>query len=276
MNFIEDVLAGRISLPAVPKVVERVLTTIRRQDASLNDVAQELELDPVLSSRLLRLANSSFFGGRRSVSSVSDAVSLVGLKSLQTLVVACGVHAAFTQVPAVNLRHFWLASVLTATSARQLAQRMGLPPDDAYSAGLLQGVGHLILCQCHPEEALFGFSSVASLWGRDLAEQEISLFGTSHPEVSAIWVDRLGLPETVVTAIAHMAGTPGANEQAHTLSAVLILATSLAAGASYGDSLSQTLQSVDKALVSALGLNDYLASEDACTDFGELMTVQTL
>jgi HD-like signal output (HDOD) protein len=241
-------------------------------------VAQEMELDPVLSSRLLRLANSSFFGGRRSVSSVSDAVSLVGLKSLQTLVVACGVHAAFTQVPAVNLRHFWLASVLTATSARQLAQRLGLPPEDAYSAGLLQGVGHLILCQCHPEEAIIGFSSVYSLWGRALADQENELFGTSHPVVSAIWVDRLGLPESVVTAISHMVPAPGVNDEtdAHTLSAVLTLATSLAAGASYGDTLAQTLQSVDQALVHTLGLSDYLASDDANTDFGELMTVPTL
>ena len=124
MNFINDVLAGRVALPMVPDVVMRVLGTMRRDDASLSQIADQLELDPVLSSRVLRLANSSFFAGRRSLSSISDAVGVIGYKSLETLVIACGAQAAFADVPGVNLRQFWLMAVASATSARQVARRL--------------------------------------------------------------------------------------------------------------------------------------------------------
>ncbi|MDB5877152.1 MAG: hypothetical protein JWQ41_566, partial [Variovorax sp.] len=59
MDFIQDVMAGRVKLPMVPRVVARVLAVIREPDASFAEVTDELEQDPVLSSRVLRLANSS-------------------------------------------------------------------------------------------------------------------------------------------------------------------------------------------------------------------------
>lgn len=276
MKFIDDVLAGRIALPAVPRVVQELLVLVRRQDASLHAVVAQLEQDPVLGSRVLRMANSSFFGGRRTAASLGDAVGMVGLRTLQTLLVASGAQAAFAQVPAVNLRHFWLAATLTAGWARQLAQRIGAPPDDAYSAGLLQGIGHLILCQCHPQQAIEGFSSARLLWGPPLAEQELALFGVSHPLVSAVWADKLGLPAPVVVAIAHSLDSTGQDVAELRLSRTLQLAAGLAAGASLGDTLDDTLARVDGALVAHLGLEAYLASDAARSDFGQLQAAPEL
>lgn len=268
MNFIDDVLAGRVALPMLPDVVLRVLGVLRRDDSSLPQIATQLELDPVLSSRVLRLANSSFFGGRRSMASIGDAVSVIGYKSLETLVVASGAQAAFTQVPGVNLRQFWLLAVATASSARQVARRLRADADTAYSAGLLQGVGHLILCQCHPQQAEAEFSSMRSLWGMALAEREQQVWGVNHAQISAIWVDKLGMPAAVGEAIAHSLDPLAGSH--HTLGRVVQMASHVASAIGTGDSAEQAAQAVDAALVELLDLEHYLEGDDFADDFAHL------
>ncbi len=274
MNFIDDVLAGRVALPMVPDVVIRVLGTMRRDDASLSQIADQLELDPVLSSRVLRLANSSFFAGRRSLSSISDAVGVIGYKSLETLVIACGAQAAFADVPGVNLRQFWLMAVASATSARQVARRLRADGDTAYSAGLLQGVGHLILCQCHPAQAEAEFSSMRSLWGAALAERERAVWGVDHAQVSALWVDKLGMPAAVGEAIAHSVDPLAGSH--HTLGRVVQMACSVAGAISAGDSAEQAARAVDAALVELLDLEQYVGGDDFALDFADLQGLPAL
>ena len=271
MYFIQDVLSGQIELPMVPRVVQRVLAVIREPEANLAEVTQEIEQDPVLSSRVLRLANSSFFGGRRSLSSIDDAVSTVGLKSLQTLLIASGAMAAFVAVPAVNLRQFWTVSVISAASARQIAVRLGVDGEMAYCAGLLQGIGHLILCQCRPEQAQKALPAYRLIWGTELAAVEQQAFGVSHPVVSAIWVSRLGLPAEVVDALRHSLEPMSA--AAPRLGRVVQLACSVAASVAAGETVEQAVARVDVALIAILNLETYLSSDRFGTDFGELQSL---
>ena len=271
MYFIQDVLSGQIELPMVPRVVQRVLAVIREPEANLAEVTQEIEQDPVLSSRVLRLANSSFFGGRRSLSSIDDAVSTVGLNSLQTLLIASGAMAAFVAVPAVNLRQFWTVSVISAASARQIAVRLGVDGEMAYCAGLLQGIGHLILCQCRPEQAQKALPGYRLIWGAELAAVEQQAFGVSHPVVSAIWVSRLGLPAEVVDALRH--SLEPISTAAPRLGRVVQLACSVAASVAAGETVEQAIARADVALVAVLNLEAYLSSEKFGTDFGELQSL---
>lgn len=275
MNFIADVLAGRVELPMMPRVVMRVLGLLRQDDASLVQVARELEQDPVLASRVLRLANSSFFAGRRTLASIDDAVAVIGYRSLETLVVACGAQAAFADVPGVNLRQFWLNAAASGAAARQLARRLRVDSEAAYSAGLLQAVGHLILCQCHPDQALVEFSSMRSPWGAELAARELSVWGVHHAQVSAIWVDRLGMPAAVSEAIA-LSLAPSAGDQGATLGRVVQLACSLASAISAGDSAEQAAARIDAALVQLLALGGYVGGDEFATDFADLQALPAL
>ena len=271
MYFIQDVLSGQIELPMVPHVVQRVLAVIREPDANLADVTGEIEHDPVLSSRVLRLANSSYFGGRRSLSSIDDAVSTVGLNSLQTLLIASGAMAAFVAVPAVNLRQFWMVSVISASAARQIAVRLGVDGEMAYCAGLLQGIGHLILCQCRPAQAQKAMPGERLIWGAELAAAEQQAFGVSHPVVSAIWASRLGLSAEVVDALRHSLEPMSA--AAPRLGRVVQLACSVAASVADGETVGQAIARADVSLVAALNLEAYLSSERFGTDFGELQAL---
>ncbi len=271
MNFIDDVMSGRVALPMVPRVVEQVLRSLRNDNASLAQLADELEQDPVLSSRVLRLANSSYFAGRRSMSSISDAVGLVGFRALETLVVATGAVAAFTEVPTVNLRQFWMMATVTAASGRQIAARLNVDREAAYSAGLLQGVGHLILCKCHPAVAQQAFPGYRSLWGMPLATLERQAFGVAHPAVSAVWVDRLGMPAPVVDAVRH--SLDATEDKAPHLGRVVQLACSVAAAVHSGATVAQAAATIDATLLDMLALQDYVGGEAFATDFADLQTL---
>lgn len=268
LRFIDDAVAGRITLPMLPQVILDLLRELRRDDCALHRVAALIERDPVLSARILRLANTSYFGGRRSIDALPAAVAMIGSQPLLTLLVACGAQAAFAEVRGANLRQFWLSAQATAGAARLLAARLKVDREAAYSAGLLQPVGHLILCQWAPEQAERRFSRMFSPWGAELARAEEEAFGISHPRVSALWVDRLGLPARVVEAIGASMSTPEA--RVPPLARCVQLACELAAALSGSLQADDLLARLPPALLLAAGLPDYARDGGLAEDLDAL------
>jgi len=171
-----DAACGRLALPNIPSVVQRVVMLLRDPAAQNQAIANELEQDPVLAAKVLRLANSSFFAGSRTTSSISDAINTVGSRALGTLVIASGIVAAFVRVPGVDLRDFWLHASITAWAARTVARAAGVDSESAYLAGLLHETGHLILCQADPHEAQRHFGKGAPTHGSVLQSSEREVF----------------------------------------------------------------------------------------------------
>jgi HD-like signal output (HDOD) protein len=204
-NFINDVAAGKVELPTIPRVVQRLMVALRDPDVDARKIGEALAQDPVLSAKVLRLANSSFFGGQRSMASIDAAVALIGTQALNRLIVACGVSAAFKEIRGIDLRAFWRDALIAATAATKLAPRLGADPEDAYVCGLLHATGHLILCQAYPEIADAMFTGFAVVRGAELAEIELGAFGIDHPTVGALWVETIGFPQPVADTIRHAA-----------------------------------------------------------------------
>ena len=272
--FMADVVSGRIQLPTISKVVQQLIIGLRKQDISFHEIGRLVEQDPVLSARVLRLANSPFYCGRRNLASIQDAASVIGTNALQTLVLACGVSAAFVSVSGVNLGQFWQDAVTTASTARLLAQRIGIDPDSAYSAGLLSGTGHLILCQAFPTKAQAAFTRYTNLRGAKLAEQEVTTFGLSHPEVGAIWADRLSFPTDTVDAIARHLDLPSSSMSA--LSRLTALARQLAEAVAERTPLEKVIPHLPAVHLEALTLSEHLQSPGFSSQFEALSQINTL
>ena len=160
-----------------------------------------LAQDPVLSAKVLRLANSAFFGGQRSMASIDAAVALIGLQALNRLIVACGVAAPFKEIPGIDLKVFWRDALVAGIAANKLAPRLSADAEEAYTCGLLHGTGHLILCQTYPDIANAMFSGFEVVRGVELATIEAGAFGIDHPAVGALWVESLGFPQPVADTI---------------------------------------------------------------------------
>jgi HD-like signal output (HDOD) protein len=200
-NFINDVAAGKVELPTIPRVVQQVIAAVRNPDVDARKLGELLSQDPILSAKVLRLANSSFFGGQRSMASIDAAVALIGTEALGRLVLAGGVSSSFGAVPGIDLPTFWRDSLVAATAAHKLASRLGAEGEEAYVCGLLHGAGHLILCKTYPDIADFVFTGYAVARGAELAAIEAENFGIDHAKVGALWIETIGFPQTVADTI---------------------------------------------------------------------------
>ncbi len=200
-NFINDIAAGRVELPTIPRIVQRLMAALRDPDVDARKIGEALSQDPVLSAKVLRLANSSFFGGQRSMASIDAAVAMIGTQALNKLVVACGVSSSFKEIPGIDLPTFWRDALVAATAASKLAPRLQADAEEAYVCGLLHATGHLILCQTYPDIANHMFTGFAVVRGAELAEIELGAFGIDHPTVGALWVETIGFPQPVADTI---------------------------------------------------------------------------
>lgn len=200
-RFIDDVAAGRVELPTIPAVVQRLIAALRDPNVDARKIGEALSRDPVLSAKVLRVANSSFFGGQRSMASIDAAVAMIGTAALNKLIVSCGVAASFDDIQSIDMPVFWRDALVAATAASKLAPRLAADPEEAYLCGLLHATGHLILCRSYPDIASAMFAGFAVLRGAELAAIELEAFGIEHPTVGALWVESLGFPQTIADAV---------------------------------------------------------------------------
>jgi HD-like signal output (HDOD) protein len=211
------------------------------------------------------------------LSSVTDAVAVLGVDALQRVVMTVGLASVFIEVPGVDLRQFWLDASVTAAAARQISTLSSMTRDAteaAYLAGLLHASGHLILCLAFPDEAVNAFESRRSsriLRGADLAAAELQAFGMVYPAVGAAWVEKMGFPQAVEHAIAHHLDPHGASAGA--LASVIHLASQVAASVGIGDSVDEAFAKIDVALLESAAVDPQALEQDLQSTYGDLLTL---
>jgi HD-like signal output (HDOD) protein len=166
----------------------------------MGDVAEILMLDPVLAARILRMANSAFYGFRSQVDTVTRAANILGMQKIHDLALAAGVSQAVQGLdnPLMDLSTFWYRSVSSGFLARQLASGTGLPNTESmFVRGLLQDIGRLLLFWRYPEESRLVLAEAdQGLEARLLAEERF--FGIDSYELAAELARFWQLPESFV------------------------------------------------------------------------------
>ena len=139
-------------LPSLPAVVMELLGSIGQSNADINQLSAIVSKDQALSAKALRLANSSFYGMQRKVTTMPQAVSILGMNSLRTLITAAAVIGRFPRniQGDFDFQGFWQHSIATAVCARLIAKRVGINPESAFMAGLLHDIGRLVLVTGFP------------------------------------------------------------------------------------------------------------------------------
>jgi HD-like signal output (HDOD) protein len=199
---LEALLAKAKALPSIPRVVSEVLEELNSDDPNPRKIAEAVATDPGLTARMLKLANSAFFGLTREIASVPDAVSILGFNHVRTLVTAVAVSSSFKEVPGVNLEQFWGYSLNTAKICRTLAKSMKMNDGVAFTAGLVHAVGDLVMHIGMPDEVAKVDWSVAPL-AMNRAAAEKAAFGYTYADVSAAFAKKWDFPAAIVTALQH-------------------------------------------------------------------------
>jgi len=198
-----EIERGLQRLPVLSTTVMQVLDLMRRDDVDTTLVASTIARDPVLTARLLRLANSPFFGVAGKIASIKQACVVLGLHTVRNLAAAVSVSSSFQAVKGGTLdrRRLWQHALETAIAAQALARRCGHDSDVAFTAGLLHDLGKLVLDACFADtvQRIQGYQDKHL---HDLAEAEKSVLGMDHGQLGAMVAKRWRLPELIQQVIA--------------------------------------------------------------------------
>lgn len=183
-----------------PGVVWRVLQLLKDPEFDIHDIETLLEADPGLSASILRLVNSSAYGLSQSVTSLRQAITLLGARSLRLAVLSFGLVDRLTRgAPAEVYDDFWRRALTTAVAASRLCRmERSANPDEAYCAGLLAEIGVLGLCQVNTKQYVRLYLSHRHAEGLTAAEE--LRYGFDHAAFGKCLLERWGLPEPLPEA----------------------------------------------------------------------------
>jgi len=154
MRILADLVADLTTLPALPQMVTRILALVNDPQSQASEVAKLMVREPTLAARVLKLANSPYYGLEHKLNDINRAIVVIGFNTLRTVVVSASMVNAFRiGLPTGFSRaNFWKHSIVSAAAARELALRTGIDPELAYSAGLLHDIGKLVMDYYTPNE----------------------------------------------------------------------------------------------------------------------------
>ena len=199
MNF-DALFQQQNALPTIPKVVQEVIDSFNDDNVSIDEIARKLAADQVLSAKLLRLANSSYYHSSRSIGTVDDAVLMLGFMTVRTLVISSGLTGGFKAMPGVDLKQFWRYSMHTGVIAKCLAKKIGGNSDFAFTVGLMHAIGQLVMHAAMPEQTL-QVDKIAGLLDARRLDVERTSFGYDFSDVGAELAKRWRFPDNFASVI---------------------------------------------------------------------------
>jgi len=197
---LNELLASEAVLPSIPKVVALLLSELARPEPDLRKLGQLIGTDPTLTLRLLTLANSARFQLSRQVSSIPEALAILGINHLRSLAQAAALGQSFRTVPGINLSQFWRYSLNVAKLARALAGTVRQNPATAFTTGLVHALGELVMHMGMPTEMA---SLNLQLLPLDLrrARMETKRLGFCYADVGAGFARKWQFPERIVDSL---------------------------------------------------------------------------
>jgi len=189
-------------LPSLPQVIIDLQAAMSREDVSIDAIADTVSLDQALAAKALRVANCSFYGVPGRVVSIRQAIGMLGLRSVSTVLTIAAVSQSIPRpsCPGFDLERYWRHSVAVALCARNIARALRLDADVAFTAGLLHDLGRLALASQVPA------SLAEALRKRDeldctMLEAERAVLGTDHAALGSQVAARWHFGAAIVDAI---------------------------------------------------------------------------
>ncbi|MCP4875454.1 MAG: HDOD domain-containing protein [Gammaproteobacteria bacterium] len=200
-----DKVSIQANLVTLPDIYWRLKEILDSHDYSMQDVAQLIVYDPGLTARMLRIVNSAYFGFAAKIETVAHAVSILGVQQIRDLVLATSIADALGDYECehLDIKQFWLRSVYRAIAARNLAGVCSLMDGERmFVAGLVSGIGHLIMYQSIPVLAQQA-QREADHSRNPLHRVEREVIGFDHAQVASVLMKNWQLPDSLVSMIEH-------------------------------------------------------------------------
>lgn len=195
-------IAGGTDLLALPESVAQILELTAADDANIDEISRVIGTDPALTGRLLRIANSPFYGLSHRVNNANQAIMVLGMTTVKCLILSAAIFHPkdIDNKGDIDVKSFYNNIIATAVTCRKLAVACGFDsPEDAFTCGLLQDVGVLYLL--HRHSLVYNQVISRARTSGNLEGEEKELFGVTHAEIGSLVVKKWKLPGQIVQAV---------------------------------------------------------------------------
>ncbi len=218
-------------LPTLPHVVQKLASMIGRPNISAEEIGALIEKDQVLSAKVLRLANSPFYGFPSRIASVAHAVVVLGLSVVKGLTLCA---TAFDMMKNAGMNDLWRHSLGVAMTAHILGAKAGMKnPEEVFVGGLLHDIGKVVLYVKWPDVGQ-QITAATKDSSRSLMDTERELFDVTHADVGGWLATAWHLPTSLREPILHH-HLPSAAQEAKLQTAIVHVADVLVKGLACGN-----------------------------------------
>lgn len=263
------------SLSSLPAVMGELQRAINDPEATLATFSKIIEKDPDLTARILRIANSAFYGLQSKVETVVQALSLMGIGELRQLLDGGSVVEYFQNIPpeVLNMKSFWQHSVATGIAARELASQCRvLEPERFFVAGLIHAIGRLVLLLKIPD-VYYTVLEKHRETHTPLHHIEKEILGFTHAEVGAELLQQWNFPHPLRFAVRYQ-HSPGSTASAFLEAAIVHTSVFISESMQLGSSGEILIPPLHTASFDKIGLPPHALQStirEVDRQFGEVM-----
>ncbi|MCK4632281.1 MAG: HDOD domain-containing protein [candidate division Zixibacteria bacterium] len=188
-------------LPSMPTVISKLHSLMNDPDIGTNQVAAVVGTDAALVARTLKLVNSPFYGFSRRVTSIDEAIAILGVNALHQLVMTTAVFDIVQSDMILNMHDFWLHSFGVGVFTKHLLPSAGVEvQNNALMCGILHDIGRLVLARSEPSMFSTFYFDRGGVTG---TEEEIEFFGVSHQQLGEMLAQKWNFPDEIIAATAY-------------------------------------------------------------------------
>jgi putative nucleotidyltransferase with HDIG domain len=208
MNIKEKVIDlihhRKTSLPTLPVVINNIMATARSEKTSAKDLANFIVNDQAISARVLRIANSAYYGMSKKIDSISRAIVVIGFKEIISLALGMGIFSAFSKKgddAPIDITELWKHSIGVGFAAKKIAKKTNKIADEStILIGLLHDIGKIVFCLYFPDE----YGEVLKKMPNEqtpLYKIENECLGLDHAEMAYLLMKQWNFPANLIQAV---------------------------------------------------------------------------
>ena len=245
------------NLPTLPDVVQKLITLIQDEKTSANDLSKLISYDQAISLRLLKVANSAYYGFLKEVATIQHAIVILGFDEVKRLSLAIGMANFMKGIKDDSFRlmqDLWKHSVGSSLASQIISKKIDLQSDVTPTAALLHDIGKLVLDNVFSKEYDFVADKV-HVEGMSTLDAENELFGFDHADVGLWLCTKWKLPAPLIMPIAHHHRVEKADQNSVLSVSTVHLADIISHKAGFGNYLNATIPHLNELAKETLRIN---------------------
>ena len=259
LRHLETKLTRATTLPILPNIVMQVLSLTEDPNAGARDYERLIVQDAALAAKILRTANSSYFGGNGQITTLRRALSQLGNNTLRSMCLTVSLQSALSSKNldrAFNPNYFWMHSMAVACAAKILACLARDPKaEEAFVAGLVHDIGKLALCMFLPQEASCVYGMMKSQ-GLSQFDAELQFLDLTHQDIGHLAAQKWQLPDVYLPPILTHHDPFRDGQEPDKLTAYVHVANALAHEVGLGFEATGTTHCADPAVLALLNISE--------------------